>query len=948
MIHEVFRGRVLEQPDAVALVHREGTTSYAELDRMSDEIALELAASGIGKGNVVPVVLPLSPVLVATLLAVLKCGAAYAVLDRSWPAERLRRIDSLLPGQVAVADAAVDAFPRRPGTAHQPPPITDETAAMVFFTAGSTGGPKAVVSPHQATMRLFQDCVFATFDHTTVMPQVSAVPWDAFALELWGVLLTGGTSVLVEDRPLTPAAVRSLVSGHGVNTLFLTTSLFHLVVEEDVEAFAGLDTLVVGGEKLSARHAGRLLAACPEVRLVNGYGPVESTVFALTHDVRPVDVVGEVPLGRPVTGTSVHVLADGRECGPGEVGELVVAGDGLALGYLGDPGLTARKFVTASIDGYPIRVYRTGDHGSVDADGVFHFHGRRDRQVKVRGHRVEPAGIEHVAAGVPGVRRCAVVPVADGEGTRLALFFSGDGVSAAGLADRLRASLPAYSVPDHVVAVSTFPLSPNGKVDSRKLLEALPEAVAPGVAGDSVEDVVAAEFAALLGSADRDRSFFALGGTSLGAVRLCTRLGARFGRAIPVSRLMSAPTATEFAAWLTSAGISSGLPHGPVLTPMQHSFVVRHALAGGLDIENHCPLMWTIAGPVRPAALEAAVQDVHRRHGYLHARYTDGDEPQAVEGERPAEFVRLVAEREDARYLLDVHLSQPLDLAAGVPWRAVLVQTPDAWEFGLAVHRAAFDGWSRHRLAEDLSVAYRARVRGREPRFARPAPTPADTARILASLADAADLAAQQEFWTAELAGLPGLVFPAAKPGAYVLESPVDVAAVDAAARRSGAGRLAVLVDAVARAVSEHTGQADFGIGVPVTQRATEALELPVGCLVDTVCVRVGNRPAAEAVARALANADLPFAEVSRRATGRQALYQVIAAVQDSPEPDLDLPGCRVEWHDEPTAPLAELQVELIAPAGAPAKLRVSRNPDRVDVTTMSTVLASVLGALAT
>ncbi|MFI9815095.1 AMP-binding protein [Saccharothrix variisporea] len=936
MIHEVFRARATERPDAIALAHSGGGVTYAELDRMSDEIALELSAAGVGKGNVVPVVLPVSPELVATLLAVLKCGAAYAALDPSWPAERFRRIEELLPGQVWV-----------PRGGENPPPLVDETAAMVFFTSGSTGEPKAVVSPHEATIRLFQDCTFATFDHTTVMPQVSAVPWDAFALELWGVLLTGGTCVLVEDRPLLPGSLRELVSRHGVNTLFLTTSLFQLVVEEDVDAFAGLRTVITGGEKLSAWHARRFRAARPEVRLVNGYGPVESAVFVLTHDVTDLD--GEVPLGRPVTRTSVHVVAeDGRECAPGEVGELVVAGDGLALEYLGDPGLTAEKFTWLPLGGSSVRVYRTGDRGSVDADGVFHFHGRQDRQVKVRGHRIEPAGIEHVAGGVVGVRRCVVVPVPDETGAcrALALFYAGDAEQDV-VAARLRADLPAYSVPDHVVRVPAFPLSANGKADARALLASLPQTGPVEVTGGSVADVVAREFAALVGSAERDRSFFELGGTSLAAVRLCTRLGARFGRSVPVSRLRSTPTAAGLAEWL-SEPVEQARGRGPVLTPMQHSFLVRHQVAGGDDPYNHCPLVWTVTGDLDVSALAEAVQDVHQRHGYLHARYTDDDEPLAVPGDAVVELERLTGDRAT----LDARLSAPLDLEAGVPWRAVLVRSGAVWLFGVAVHHIAFDGWSRHRLADDLSAAYRARVRGAAPDFGLEVPVPAETSSAVEGLARAADVAAQRAFWAEELAGMPDLVLREGDGGAdYATEHPVAVEAVDRIARERGTSRLAVLVDAVARAVAAHTGQVDFGIGVPVTQRSTEALELPVGCLIDTVCVRVGpGRSAAEAVAGALAHADLPFAEVARLhgpvRTGRHPRYQVIAAVQDAPEPVLDLPGCHVEWHDEPTPPLAELQVELVAPAGGAARLRVSRDAGRVAAEVVSAVSAAVLEAI--
>lgn len=968
LIHEVVRARSAEHPDALAIVHGDVRITYGTLDERSDRLAASFRAAGIGPCTVVPVLLAPSPQFVAVLLAILKCGAAYAALDPSWPPERLRRIDALLAGQVAVTGAEQEFFGRRlvvedwavvrTEVQGPPPAITGSDAAMVFFTSGSTGEPKAVLSPHQGTTRLFDDCTFGRFDRTTVMSQSAAVPWDAFALELWGVLLTGGTAVLVDERPLTPAGLREVIARHGVNTVFLTTSLCHLVVEEDPGAFAGLRTVLVGGEKLSAWHAARLLDEHPDLRLVNGYGPVESTVFVLTHDVRPADTTGDIPLGLPVSRTEVVVLQGDQRCAPGEVGELYVAGDGLALGYFGDPALTAEKFVVLELDGVPTRLYRTGDLGSVDPDGVFRFHGRLDRQVKVRGHRLEPAGIEYVAARLPGVRRCVVVPVRDVAGNceSLALFHTGGSPR---LMELLREELPTYSVPDHVVAVEAFPLSGNGKVDTKALLALLPAAAdAAAPSGSTDEDAVAAEFGALLGLADVDRaeSFFALGGTSLTAVRLCTRLGARFGQSIPVSRLMRTPTVTAIAAWLATRSaptVSDGPGTSAPLTTMQHSFLVRH-LVSGADPENHCLLAWTITGALDVDALALAVQEVHRRHGYLHARYEAYDEAVAVASDRPAEFVRLAANGlDEAGAVLDAELCRPFRLTEGPPWRAVLVRVGDRWLFGVAVHHVAFDGWSQHVLTDDLSAAYA----GCSP---RPVPTPASTARTLRDLGAAADLAAQREYWTRALADLPPLALPVPveahgpRSVSWQLDESV-LAGVDLLAHEQGTGRLAVLMAAVSATLADHTGQTDFGVGVPVTGRGTESLERPVGCLVDMVCVRLRSTSLADtavAVRDALANANVPFAEVTRlaggRRTGRHPLYQVIAAVQDSPVAVLRFDRCEVEprsghylaW------PIAELLVELFAAPGAPARLRVSRDPARVDVGTMHAVMKGVLTRL--
>ncbi|HVK26494.1 MAG TPA: amino acid adenylation domain-containing protein [Actinokineospora sp.] len=915
-IAELVDRQAENRPLAPAVVLDDRVLGYAELTVRADALAARLRAAGVGRGNVVPVLLPPSGDLVIAVLAVLKTGAAYAALDPSWPEGRLRRISELLDRQVAITGpAAVPGFPSRlvvDGDAQvtTTPPIIDAGAsiAMVFFTSGTTGEPKAVLAPHRAVSRLFLGPTFARFDATTVMAQTSAMPWDAFALEVWGPLVTGGSCVVHTERPLTPAGLRELVR-RGVNTVFLTTSLFHLTVEDDVDGFEGLRTVLVGGEKLSARHAARFRARWPGIQLVNGYGPVESAVFVLTHEVGDSD--GEVPLGRPVPRTAVVALRDGVPVPEGEVGELCVAGDGLAAGYLGDPELTAAKFVTVDLAGVPTRVYRTGDLGMIDAEGVAHYRGRMDRQIKRRGHRIEPAGVEAVAAGLPAVQRCVAVPRFDDNGNcvELVLCYVPSG-EPGDVAAELARSLPAQAAPDRVVAVEGFPLSTNGKLDTRALLAALPVPADGDLATDT-ERGIAAEVRALVGAVDRTTPLGQLGVSSLAAIRLCARLGARFDRMIPVSRVSASTTIADLADWLdrspTGQTVTAESPIAP-LTPMQHGFVLRH-LADIHDTDNHCLLTWTITGALDPDRLAAAVAAVHARHGYLSGRYRADTEATVTASGLPAAF-----ERHDGSHaLLAERLRLPFDLAAGSVWRAVLLRSEDAWRFGVAVHHAAFDGWSQHVLADELTAAY----------ASTPTTSPPSPARTVADTVG--DLDEQRRFWRAELADLPELAWPnGAKDGPDWIEvsaPPVPLARLLAAAHTALAG---------------HTGQDRFGVGVPVNRRGSVATQRVIGCLIDMVCVPL--RPGHTDPGAALANADLSFAEVLRlvrpRRTGRHPLYQAIVALQDSPPPTLRLDGCVVTLDPRPPAAWShtELVIELFTHE---KRLRITRDPDRVPAATL-------------
>jgi D-alanine--poly(phosphoribitol) ligase subunit 1 len=474
-----------KQPDATALVARGERISYGTLNAAADSCAAELARRGVGPGAMVPVMLPRSPMLVVSLLGILKAGAAYAAFDRRWPAGRtdvlLRMLDSPvtvgpLGGTTGVFDPAVRTLREWAALDERSPESLNDAVApaTVFFTSGTTGVPKGVVSPHQATTRLFASDGPLAFGPGQVMTQAASPAWDAFSLELWGMLTTGGTAVLTDHDFLVPGVLRRLIVTEGVTTAWLTASLFNLFIDTSPDVFMGLRSLFIGGERLSVRHVGEFLSRYPDVQLVNGYGPVETCVFATCHLVRAADLgrPGGIPLGRPVPDTRIHLAG----------GEIWVSGGGLALGYLGQPRLTAEKFGEELIDGTPTRVYRTGDLGFLDAEGVLHFEGRADRQVKIRGYRIEPGEIEAAAGSLPGVAQCVAAPVPGPEpGTyrEMALFYrSADrapdqATDPATIRRLLAGRLPGYALPGLLREVTGIPLTPNGKTDTAALLAQL-------------------------------------------------------------------------------------------------------------------------------------------------------------------------------------------------------------------------------------------------------------------------------------------------------------------------------------------------------------------------------------------------------------------------------------------------------------------------------------------
>ncbi|MFR0357446.1 amino acid adenylation domain-containing protein [Streptomyces sediminimaris] len=1004
-IPAVFREQARRYPRATALVHGDRALSYARLDRASDALAHRLREAGVAPGDLVPVVVPRSAELVVALLAVLKRGAAYAALDPAWPRPHLHRLIRRLGARAVVSDdeggwpqpvvvPAVTVDATRAGRDPRPADVTGDRPAMVFFTSGTTGTPKAVVSPHRATLRLLDDEVLARPGPGGAMPLAAPSPWDAFAFELWSMLLTGGTSVITEGPYLMPDTLRSAVRRHGVDTVWLTATLFNLFVDEDPASFAGLRQVLTGGERLSPHHVRAFLTAHPETELVNGYGPVESTVFATVHRVRAADTErpGGIPIGRPVAGTDVHVLDGDRPCVPGASGEICIGGDGLAVGYLGEPERTGTAFVTVDLGGHARRLYRTGDRGHRCAEGLLHFGGRTDRQVKLRGHRVELGHVEALAGRIPGVARAVAVAVTDPDGAcrEFVLFctaVAGGGVTPEQVRTELSRRAPRHLVPDRVERVDSIPVTANGKVDHAALLKSL-GARPPGQGSspdpsdgraDEVQAAVAAAFAEVLGvrRISPDDSFFRLGGTSLDAGRVSVRLSRRLGVPVPVSRVVAHPTARELGSWLRGPGTAvdradrtgtGAEAAGPEVVPLEHmqaAWCFMHQLTPQ-DLSPLCPMVWEIEGRLDIGALEAALVDTEHRHDALRAAYLVRDgAPVAVvapvTGSVPLHRLGpedAPGERRGARHdrdrLLRHLLGRPLAIERGEVWRHAVLRSGERTLLGVVVHHVAFDGRSQNVLARDLSTAYAARVRGHAPHFGSPAPP---LRRVSAELRrQRGRLAAgpQRRFWAGELADLPDLAVPGrpgtaraagADPLAFTV-SAGDLALCDRVAGEVGGTRFTVLLATFAHALHQVTGQDAFGMGVPVAKRGSDVLDRAVTCLVDTVCLPLrglsaANGPAAlagsvhRACRRAFAAQDVPFSEVVRIANpprgARHPLFQVMFALQDAAPPALRLAGCTTRFH-RASAPraVAELVAEVWPLEDGAAAVELSRQPEAV------------------
>ena len=569
-ITEVFGAVAARMPDRIALRFGGQTMDYATLNAKSDVLAAHLAAEGIGAGDLVGISSQRSLALLVAVLGVLKAGAGYVPFDTTLPAERLEfmaqdtGIKILLGSCPPVTAAGVknlsyDAFPTKPAAAPNPR-ITGASIAYVMFTSGTTGTPKGVVLPHRSVIRMLCDTDWLRLGPDTVTLHSSAFAFDTSIIDIFAALLHGGTVVIPKDGALSIADLADAVASNGVNTLWLTSGLFHAVADSQPAAFAKVDQVIVGGDIVSPGHVARVKAACPGVAVINGYGPTESNVTN-AHVIEAADLTSgqALPIGRAVPGTQIYILDENLQPVPtGVMGELCIAGRGLALGYWNRPDLTAEKFFT--VPWQPgLRLYRSGDLALDPGNGVIRFFGRIDSQVKIRGFRVELSEVEAAIEGHPGVRQAVVlasVPEGQTDKILVAYFVQNDSVgrpvTAATLADHVKSRLPDFARPTFFVAMDEIPLNPNGKVDRRRLTPVT--AAAPNPEGDAPQTAIEQQLAKIWGDILGHRkigtasNFFALGGHSLLAVRLFDRIRKEFGADLPISTLFQHQTLRELAA----------------------------------------------------------------------------------------------------------------------------------------------------------------------------------------------------------------------------------------------------------------------------------------------------------------------------------------------------------------------------------------------------------------
>ncbi|EOD66689.1 non-ribosomal peptide synthetase, partial [Amycolatopsis vancoresmycina] len=946
----------LSSPDAPAVSDGGAWVSYASLAGRASALSRRLG------GGVVGILADPGVGFVTAVLGVLWSGSAYVPLDPTLPVARLAGLladsgaASIVVG-AGFADLAAEVAGDGTGIVVlddaedvEWAPVSDGDAgldlAYVIFTSGSTGRPKgAMVHRRGMVNHLLAKVDDLGLASSDVVVQNAPVTFDVSVWQMLAPLLVGGR-VRVVSRVVAadPDALFGLIPAEGVSVLEVVPSLLRAALDSwdlaEQPDVTGLRWLVVTGEALPPDLCARWFARFPDVPLVNAYGPTECS-DDVTHAVirSGVDVV---PIGRAVRNSRLYVLGDELRPAPaGAIGELFVGGLVVGRGYVGDPAKTAAVFVADPFGEPGTRMYRTGDRVRMRADGQLEFVERRDFQVKIRGHRIELGEIEACLAAHPAVGEAVVTVQGTGNDKRLVAYVTGS-ATAEELRTHATAQLPAYMVPGAYLALDRFPLTAHGKID-RKALPAPEQHAGTAVRGPRtpVEATLCAIWADVLGVAEVgiDDDFFVIGGHSLLANSVVSRVRSALDAELSIRDLFEARTVSRLAGRLVSAGqAGAGFRklERPERIPLSHAqtrmWFLNRLEGAGYNI----PLAVRLGGDLDPAALAAALDDVAERHEILRTVFpdVDGVPYQQVLPPAPGLLGTAAVTEAELTATLEAAASRGFDLAADRPLRATLYAVGDEHVLLLVLHHIAGDGWSVDVLARDLATAYDARVRGAAPGWAELPAQYADYAVWQRELLDDRQAADRQwAYWRDALDGVPDeLRLPADLPrrgatafrgGSAGFDVPASVhKGLTALARRSGASVFMVVQAAVAALLTKHGAGTDIPLGSLVAGRSEEVTNDLVGFFVNTLVLRTDtsrNPTFAELVARvrdtdleAYAHQDLPFELLLERARparslSRQPLFQVMLSYYEVPDPRFEIGGLRV-------------RPEILPPTGAKFK----------------------------
>ncbi|NLD48526.1 MAG: amino acid adenylation domain-containing protein, partial [Clostridiaceae bacterium] len=958
---ELFEEQVERTPESIALVSGKSSYTYRELNIRANRLAKVLQSNGVGNESVVGVLAGRSNEMIIGMLGILKAGGAYLPIDPGYPKERIlymlkdSNARTLLLDKGYKESLAYDGLVVEFGVCENEEidgqnlksAIKADNLAYIMYTSGSTGKPKGVEIIHRNVVRLVKNANYIEINKDDRILQTGAPVFDATTFEVWGALLNGARLYLVnEDVIINALKLRACLLEYNITILWLTSPLFNQLSDISPDMFNTLNFLIVGGDVLSARHINNVRKCNPSLTVINGYGPTENTTFSVCHLIDR-DYEKNIPIGKPVSNSRAYIVDDQNNLQPiGVEGELCVAGDGLARGYLNQPELTKEKFVENPFESGSL-MYRTGDLARWLPDGTIEFLGRIDNQVKIRGYRIEIGEIESQLSQHPDIKECVVVTDIDKEGNKnlVAYYVSDKSMDLSELRHFIQRDLPDYMVPSYFIQIDAMPLNQNGKINRT----ALPKA---GFGADTgvtyaapltkVEKKLAEIWKEVL-NVERigvHDNFFDLGGHSLKAATMVFRVHKELNVELPIAELFRNNSLKELSQYIERSASTQFVPIGavgpreyyPVSSAQKRLYLLNEMDKEGINY--NIPVGTYIEGGLDCERFKRVLQELVNRHEPFRTSFhIKGDEPvQRIDKEAVLD-IEYIEATEDELDVIAKNFIRPFNLGAAPLMRVCLVRIDELKHvFLIDIHHIISDGTSLGLIFDEIARLYNGE--SLEPLRLQYK----DYVIWQQENSKSEKMAGQKAYWEEVFDGeIPVLEMATdyPRPPVQTFDGAQEKYTIDSEtleklrnlALKNGATLFMVLLSAYNILLSKYSGQEDIVVGSPVAGRSHAELENITGMFVNTLALR--NRPSKDktfieflsevrdSTMEAFDNQDYQFEDlvdkvVIKRDLSRNPIFDTMFTLQNIDIGEMKLEGLNIKPY-ELEYKMAIFDISLIA-----------------------------------
>ncbi|WP_025715725.1 non-ribosomal peptide synthetase [Paenibacillus sp. 1-18] len=949
-IVHLFRQQVQKNPYHSALIFGSDSLNYQALDYKSDVVAYYLCSHGIRPGDRIALMNDRTPYMIISILGVLKAGATYVPIDPTYPAER---IEFMLSDSQAILMLVEEQYEKlalnyniavnnihkilQNDTIYpvELPPQDPHHEAYIIYTSGSTGKPKGIMTTHINIIKTVINCGYVELTSEDKLLQLSNYVFDGSTFDIFGSLLNGAQLVIVpKEILLDPAQLLALIQREQITVTFMTTALFNLLVDIEINGLEPLRKILFGGELSSVKHVQRAFEILGENRIVHVYGPTETTVFAtyypVTAEIMKMDFV---PIGRPIHNTSVYILDRNSQFQPiGAPGELYIGGEGVAKGYLNRQDITDFAFIKHPlINGE--RLYKSGDLVRWTSDSQLEFLGRLDNQVKIRGHRIELEEIEKSIAQHPQINQVFVLPLTDNEGHYIdlcAYYISQNGEEIEDLKEYLLLDLPSYMVPSHYIAMYDFPLTPNGKIDKRSFPLPVPTVRTSYEAPSSEAEAKLVEMWGMIfqnisiGVCD---NFFDLGGQSLNAMMMISQVRKEWGIALSIREFFANPTIKQLALYIQAAHQNHFHPqialescekrdYYPVSAAQRAIYTVQQLDDQGCGY--NITSVHYIQGKIDRQRLEQAINFLVQRHESLRTtfHYVDGQLVQKINTEARIQLETCSIHRQEEMSDRIRSYIQPFNLEKAPLFRATLLESaPEEYIFIMDTHHIVMDGMSMNLFYKELSELYQGGTL--LPNLYQFKDYSVWEEKMLQTM----EYDAKSEFWQQRFSDeIPILNLPTdfSRPPkqdfkgsrSYFEMDQCLISDLKKLTEQSSTTTFMVLLAAYHVLLSKWSGQEDIIVGTAIANRNHVELNNAVGMFVNTVALRNVSHEyqtflellltIKERTLQAFEHGDYPFEKVvqnlnQKRDASRNPLFDTMLIMQNTEQHELSIDGAVVE-----------------------------------------------------